>query len=242
MSGIDAYSATRNLIENAFSYLTWHEDVCEKAGFKGISQVWIEDPAWYFWLDHVKGAFLLRLHADEPIADNQYVSLSLHYFPTTEEAAYQDLSVEEKKLLSDESVFDQETNTPNFEGYDQFISLFVVAEVGFVIDPDNHLQVLLYSSEKDADHLVYEFIDLLISTLNFQSKQHHQKAFLLQDGLMNTSLLSYSEPAFQQFIDEFELDSELLETIVSDSKLDKWLQAAHIDAVCSMNGACSCSH
>ena len=242
MSGIDVYNATRNLIENAFSYLTWHKTVCEQTGFKGISQVWIEDPAWYFWLEHVTGAFLLRLHADEPIVDNQYVSLSLHYFPTTEETAYQDLSIEEKRLLSDESFFDQETNTPNFEGYDRFIHLFVVAEVGFVIDSDHQLQVLLYSSEPTVDHSVCEFIDLLICALNFQSKQHHQKVFLLQDGLMNTLFLSYSEPAFQQFIDEFELDSGLFELNVSNRRLDKWLQAAHINAVCSMNGACSCSH
>lgn len=242
MTGIDAYSATRNLIENAFSYLTWHEDVCEQTGFKGISQVWKEDPAWFFWLNQVKGAFLLRLHAEEPIADNLYVSLSLHYFPMAEEEIFQDLSAGEKWLLSDESIFDRETNTPHFEAYEQFISLFVVAEVGFVVDSDNHLQVLLYSSEKDENHPVSEFIDLLISSLNFQSKQHHQKAFSLQDGLVKTLLLSYSEPDFQQFIDEFELNSELRETIVSDIKLDKWSQAAHIDAVCSMNGACSCSH
>ena len=36
MSGIDAYSATRNLIENTFSYLTWHEDICDQVGFKGL--------------------------------------------------------------------------------------------------------------------------------------------------------------------------------------------------------------
>ena len=242
MSGIDAYSATRNLIENAFSYLTWHEDVCEKAGFKGISQVWIEDPAWYFWLDQVQGAFLLRLHAEEPIADNQYVSLTLHYFPTVEEDTYRDLSAGEKWLLSDESIFDRETDTPHFEAYDQFISLFVVAEVGFVINPDNHLQVLLYSSEETESHPVYEFIDLLISALNFQSKQHHQKAYSLQDESMNTSFLSYSEPVFQQFLDAFELKSELLIELVSDNRLNKWLQAAHLDAVCSVNGSCSCNH
>ena len=145
-------------------------------------------------------------------------------------------------MLSDESIFDRETNTPHFEAYEQFISLFVVAEVGFVIDLDNHLQILLYSSEQGENHPVYEFIDLLVSALNFQSKQHHQDAYLLQDGAMSTSFLSYSETAFRQFIDEFELDSELLETIVPSRRLDKWLHAAHIDAVCSMNGACSCSH
>ncbi|MFK5925494.1 MAG: hypothetical protein QM483_02580 [Desulfuromusa sp.] len=242
MSGIDAYSATRNLIENTFSYLTWHEDICEQAGFKGISQVWIEDPAWYFWLAQVNGAFLLRLHADEQIGDNQYVSLSLHYFPTVDEETYHDLSAGEKLLISDDSVFDLKTKTPHFEAYEQFISLFIVAEIGFVIDPDNFLQVLLYSSEKDDNHPFHEFIDLLVSSLNFQSKQHHHSAFSFQDGLVNTSILSYSEPAFQQFIDEFNLDSDLLKVIVPDNRLNNWLRAAHLDAVCSMNGACSCSH
>lgn len=242
MSGIDAYSVTRNLIENTFSYLTWHEDICKQTGFKGISQVFIEDPAWYFWLDHVSGAFLLRLHADEPLGDNQYVSLSLHYFPTVDEDAYHGLSAGEKCLLSGGDVFDQETWTPKFEAYEQFVSLFVVAEIGCVIDADSQLRVLFYSSEQDENHPFHEFIDLLVSSLNFQSKQHHQDAFLLRDGSVYTSFLSYSENVFQQFIDEFELDSGLLEKIIPDNKLNKWLRAAHIDAVCSMNGACSCSH
>lgn len=242
MSGIDAYHATRNIIENAFSHLTWHEDVCEKTGFKGISQVWKEDPAWYFWMDHVRGGFLFRLHAEEPIADNQYVSLTLHYFPTVNEEVYHGLSAGEKWLLSDESIFDQETMTPQFEGYDQFISLFVVAEVGFVIDPDNHLQLLLYSSEKDEDHPVHPFIDLLISALNFQSKCHHQQAYSLRDGPVKTTFLSYSESVFQQFLAEFELDPEQIDELANDDKLDKWLHAAHMDAICSMSSSCSCSH
>lgn len=242
MSGIDAYSSTRNLIENTFSYLTWHEDVCHQAGFKGISQVWIEDPAWYFWLNHVQGAFLLRLHADEAIGENQYVSLSLHYFPVVGEESYQHLSVDEKKLMSDDMVFDASTRTPKFEAYNQFISLFVAAEIGFVIDADNLLQILLYSSANKENHPYHEFIDLLVSALNFQSKQHHRKVFSFQNGLVSTSLLSYSESAFQQFKDEFNLDEGLLEVIVPGARINRWLRAAHMDAVCSVNGACSCSH
>ncbi len=242
MSGIDAYSATRNLIENAFSHLTWHEEVCAQTGFKGISQVWKEDPAWYFWSDKVKGSFLLRLHAEESIGENQYVSLTLHYFPTVDEELYHGLSVGEKRLTSDESVFDRETNTPQFEAYEQFISLFVVAEIGFVIDPDNLLKVLLYSSEEDENHPYHEFIDLLISSLNFQSKQHHQSAFSQRDGALNTSFLSYSEQDFLLFLDAFELESASLEILIPDNRLDKWLQAAHMEAHCSMNGACSCTH
>lgn len=242
MSRVDAYHATRNIIENAFSHLTWHEDVCEKTGFKGISQVWKEDPAWYFWLDQVTGGFLLRLHAEEPIIDNQYLSLSLHYFPAVAEEFYQSLSKEEKKLLSDGSIFDLETNTPQFEAYDQFISQFIVAEIGFVIDPENDLQLLLYSSEKSENHPVHSFIRLLVNTLNFQSKRHHLQAFMLQDKSMQTTFLSYSEPVFQQFLATFGLNLNLLDTLADDDKLNEWLHAAHIDAVCSMSSSCSCSH
>jgi hypothetical protein len=242
MSRVDAYHATRIIIENAFSHLTWHEDVCEKTGFKGISQVWKEDPAWYFWLDPVGGAFLLRLHAEEPISDNQYLSLSLHYFPVADEESYQLLSTEEKGLLGDESIFDLETNTPQFEAYDQFISQFIVAEIGFVIDPENDLQLLLYSSEKGENHPVHFFISLLVNALNFQSKRHHLQAFLLQEDSMKTTFLSYSEPVLQQFLASFGLDLNLFDSLANDDKLNEWLHAAHLDAVCSMSSSCSCSH
>jgi hypothetical protein len=242
MSGIDAYNLTRNLIENAFSHLTWHEAVCTETGFKGISQVWKVDPAWYFWMEQVEGAFLLRLHADEPLGDKHYVSLSLHYFPAADDEFYQRLSAGEKWLLSDKSVFDQKTNTPHFEAYEQFTSLFVVAEIGCVLDADGLLQVLLYSSEKGEGHPFNGFIDLLITALNFQSKRHHQDAYALQEGSVTTCLLSYSEAAFKEFLAEFDLDSESLLKNVSDHKLTTWLHAAHLDAVCSVNGACSCSH
>lgn len=242
MSRIDAYGATRNLIENTFSYLTWHEDICEQTGFKGISPVWKEEPAWYFWSNRVKGSFLLRLHAEEPIGDNQYVSLTLHYFPTIDDEFYHGLSAGEKCLIGDELVFDQKTNTPQFEAYEQFISMFVVAEIGFIIDPDNLLKVLLFSSEKDENHPYYEFIDLLISSLNFQSKQHHQCAFSQQDGSVKTSFLSYSEEDFLLFLDTFGLETGALETLMPDKRLYRWLHAAHLEAQCSMNGACSCTH
>ena len=242
MSSVDAYSTTRSLIENAFSHLTWHQSVCNQTGFRGISQIWKEEPAWYFWSDHAEGAFLLRLHAEESLADKHYVSLSLHYFPSVDEESYQSLSAGEKWLLSDNAVFDQKTNTPRFESYEQFTSLFVVAEIGCVLDSNGLLQVLLYSSEREEGHPLNGFIDLLITALNFQSKQHHQDAYSLQQGSVTTCFLSYSEAAFKEFLAEFELDSESLVKNVSDHKLRNWLHAAHIDAVCTVNGACSCSH
>ena len=242
MSRIDAHAGTRNLIENAFSHLTWYQAVCDRTGFKGISQIWQEEPAWYFWLHQARGAFLLRLHADEALADNQYVSLSLHYFPDRQDQAYQGLSAGEKWLLSDESVFDLATNTPRFEAYGQFRSLFMVAEVGLVFNQENRLQLLLYSSERELDEPASAFIDLLISTLNFYSKRHHRQACLLREGSVSTVLLNYSDPVFQLFLKDFELDELRLEPLHGDARSGRWSQYAHMDAACSMHGACSCQH
>lgn len=242
MSGIDAYSACRNLIENAFSHLTWYEDVCEQSGFKGISQIWKEDPAWYFWQKQVKGAFLLRLHADEPLDDKHYISFTLHYFPQEDEPAYQLLAAEEKQLLANDAVFHRETNTPHFEAYEQVLSDFIVAEIGCVMDVDNQLQVLLYSSAHEERHPVYRFLDLLVTTLNFQSKRHHRQAYALLDGALKTLFLSYSETAFSQFLASFELEAVPLETVIPNARIKLWKYAAHLEAVCTVNGACSCRH
>lgn len=242
MNGLDAYHATRNLIESSFNHLTWYEDACTQCGFKGISQIWKEEPAWYFWMNQIDGTFLLRLHAEEPLADNQFISLSLHYFPDPDEEAYQTLSAGEKRLLSDENSFDQKTNSPQFETYEQFVSMFVVAEVGFVIDPDNQLRVLLYSSELPSEHPSRTFLDLLVTALNFQSKQHHQRIFTLQDGTVNTLILVYSAPVFQSFLQEFGLKEERLKDLSLDERFADWKQAAHMDVVCSMSGTCSCHH
>ena len=243
MSSIDAYHVTRHLIENAFSHLTWYEDVCSASGFRGISQIWKEEPAWYFWMKQVDGAFLLRLHAEEPLGDHLFVSLSLHYFPVPDETAYQGLSAGEKWLLSDEDVFDRETNTPQFEAYEQFVTLFVVAEIGLVVAPDNQLRVLHYSSEQNESHPANEFLDLLVRALNFQSKQHHLSAFMLEEDEVSTLFLNYSDAVFDDFLSQFHLDKALLEEVDrGDEKLNRWEHAAHLDAVCTMNGACSCHH
>ena len=53
---MDFIELHKRFIENSFTHLTWFEDICEKLNFKGISQVWVEEPAWYFWIKNSKGA------------------------------------------------------------------------------------------------------------------------------------------------------------------------------------------
>ncbi|MDW7646104.1 MAG: hypothetical protein SCI25_13800, partial [Desulfuromonadales bacterium] len=178
MSRIDPYAATRSLIENAFSYLTWHEDACNAVGFKGISQVWKTEPAWYFWLDSVQGGFLLRLQDDEPLNSSQYVSLAVHFYPSPSEAEHCHLLPEERSLLADNSVFDVSTCTPHFEKYEACLPYFLSAEIGLMIGSDNQLQLLVHSTNSEMQSHMAKFLDLLVNTLNFEAKSYHQQALL----------------------------------------------------------------
>lgn len=243
MSEIDANYAVRNLIDSAFSHLTWYEDLCEETGFKGISQIWKEEPAWYFWMKPCPGAFLLRLHAEESLTLGKLLNLSLHYFPARNEESYKHLSADEIRLIGDEDRFDIETSTPRFEAYQQFHDQFIDAEIGCVVDEDNRLQFLFFSTEQVLDHPVYTFIDLLVTALNFQSKQHQGRVVEIQDAGMRTLFLEYSQKALEYFLNEFDLgEAASLVDISSAEMPQQWRRAAHLDAVCTMSGACSCHH
>ena len=242
MNRIDAHAATRLLIDNAFSHLTWYDSICTRMGFRGISQIWKDDPAWYFWMENVEGAFWLRLLDEENLGENQYVSMAVHYFPGMSESFFRDLSAGEKWLLSDESAFDRKTSTPRFEVYDQFFDICLAAEIGLVVDPENVLQLLIFSTEKPSEHPAFRFLDLLVKTLHFQSGRHHRQLSVLRSGPVSSLLLNYSEAVFRDFLDAFELDAAEMETLDNDQRSCTWAAAAHLDAECSMHGACSCHH
>ncbi len=240
MSRIDAVTGIRMLIENAFSNLTWHEEACAYLNFKGISQVWKEEPAWYFWRDDVPGAFLLRLLEDEPIADSQYVSMTLHYYPAAENAANLALTAEEHALLNYTATFDQPTCTPRYEEFESCLPHFIAAEVGVMIGADNQLQLLVFSTGKAPSHPVFDFIDLLVSTLNFEAKTHHQTAAQLDAPGANSLFLIYDTSAFNTFQFTFGLEESPLSEPKNTKRLANWRHCAHMDISCSMNGACSC--
>ncbi len=240
MNRIDAVTGTRMLIENAFSHLTWHEDACKHLGFKGISQVWKEEPAWYFWLSKTPGAFLLRLHGEEPVAESQYVSLALHYYPALEQVETLALSRGETDLRNDATVFDQPTCTPRYEQFEACLPHFITAEIGLMIGANNQLQVLVFSTGQDRTHPVFAFIDLLVSSLNFEAKTHHLEACHLDDEATSSLLLAYDAKAFKTFQNTFGLDAAALAEPQDPEHLATWRHCAHMDISCSVNGTCSC--
>lgn len=237
MSRIDAHAATRNLVENAFRHLTWHEGACKAVGFKGISQIWRDEPAWYFWLDSVEGGYMLRLHGDESVGENQFISLSLHFYPAQEA---EDLSPEESRLIADSRVFDILTHTPRFEHFDACLPYFMTAEIGMMIGAENQLQMLVYSTGKEAVSPSAEFFDLLVKALNFEAKLHHVDALQFEGEEESSLFLVYDRSAFREFREHFGLAPTLFQESGHKALLSGWKKFTHLRVDCSMKGPCGC--
>ena len=240
MSQIDACLATRTLIENAFSYLTWHEPACRALGFQGISQVWREEPAWYFWLDKVEGAFLVRLFEEEAIDTSQFVSLAVHYYPPPDSKDGCLLSSRERQIIFDDELFDRRTCTPHFEAFEACLGSFVCAEISLMIDSGNRLQLFLFSADDTIRQPVGRLLDLLVKTLNFEAGQHHCAAWMLKENQPSSLFLVYDENGFERFLAYFGLNQKDLQPAQITEDLEQWCASAHMDSTCSVPGVCSC--
>ncbi len=240
MTAIDSSEVMRNLIDSAVSYLTWHEDACKTLGFKGISQVWQETPAWYFWVDGIAGGILFRLHQEESMGNSQYASFSVHYYPDAQEAAWQKLTEKEKLLLNDPEIIDPETHTPQFESFKYCLPYFLSAEISLLINSKNQLQTLVFSSVNDQNHPVSLFFGFLVKTLNFYLKSHHIKAKQLNMDDTSSLFLIYNIKAFEQFIKAYNLEESNFFEPLQTGMLENWKNTAHMNAECSAKGTCAC--
>lgn len=240
MNQIDGHLAVRLLIENAFSHLTWHETACRDFGFRGISQVWMDEPAWYFWLHDIEGAFLLRLHDEEPIDRGRFVSLTVHYYPAPGSRNQQVLSSRERQIILDDKLFDQRTCTPCFEAFEVCRDFFICAEIGLMIDAQNRLQMLVYGTEGDLRQPADRLLDLLVKTLNFASGAHHCSAWRLKEEQASSLLLVYDQQALAGFLSCFGLTKNDLQPAWGTEHLEQWRKSSHMAAVCSVHGTCSC--
>lgn len=115
MNPIDA---VREKLEACFIFNSYASpEIRKQAGVSMLSQVWIEVPAWYFWLHDVPGAFMLEaLHADllEHEGDSyDSARFTLRWFPPLDSGLLSLFSVEERCLRS--SVLFDNTGTPLYE-------------------------------------------------------------------------------------------------------------------------------
>jgi len=223
----------QKLIENAVSHLTWHESAVAMTGFKAISQVWIEPPAWLFWLKGVRGAFMLRITEAEQTGEDSYCSYLLHYFPESTEK----LSSTERELLSP-NCFDFETNTPKYEYNSSFHNYFIIAEAGFTAADSNSVEMAVISRNGRFDNEADRFFDFLLKTVNYFTKSAHISCLKDKEG--DTLLLPYSISALTLFSEYFEINNSDFEEIRNYKP--EWIAAVDFKAECSVEGTCRCSH
>lgn len=230
---LDHIGIHQKLIENTVSHLTWHDQAVEKAGFKAISQVWLEPPVWLFWLEGCKGAFMLRILEAEQLAESAYCTYLLHYFPESTEALTE---AEKELILSDK--FDKKTCTPEYEHNTEFHHYFITAEIGIAAKDSNSIDMAVISrSGRFADETEM-FFGFFFKALNFYSKSHHISC--MKDKENETVLLPYSMEGMMGFFSHFQLNpSDFAE---EKGYRKQWCEMAHFNAACSVNGTCSCSH
>ena len=58
---IDTVSLFRNRINSLLTTASWVEDVKRLLGITGVSPIWDDTPAWYFWIEGAPGAYSLVL-------------------------------------------------------------------------------------------------------------------------------------------------------------------------------------
>ncbi|WP_022850848.1 hypothetical protein [Limisalsivibrio acetivorans] len=241
MSTIDINLAIRDIVDHSVSHLTWYEQACSDFGFKGISQLWEDEPSWYFWSDEIPGAFLLRFVDGEMVEGEGFASLVVHYFPDRSDAgSVSRLSDEELKLFEDDSLYDSESSSPRFEAYNSFLAHFKVAELGVLFDGDKCVKMLSLARTEEWKEESGVFFQMLISIFNFYWKSHHTSEFSLSQEGADVTLLVYDSDSFGVFRQSFGIEEQELR-IDTDRRLTERIKhVSHKNYKCSANGACSC--
>jgi hypothetical protein len=138
---IEFESFFRNQIEGLLIVSSWSEQFRAGIGLKGVSQVWVGPPAWYFWLEHAPGVYHLELlEAEGEMLKGAGLCKAVFVikcYPYQDDDCFHAYSFLERKLI--QSRFFDSTNTPVFE-YRQKIppDLFTVAVMELTMDHQAH--------------------------------------------------------------------------------------------------------
>jgi len=124
---------------------SWVEPVKQMLGMTGVSPIWDDVPAWYFWIQGAPGVYALVLEqigsdgSENPSSFHGLFSLKCYPFPDSNE--FPGFSFLEQRLVSSE--FFDPTSTPKFEHRDAIpASLFVVGAIEFELDREEAWSVL----------------------------------------------------------------------------------------------------
>lgn len=230
----------QRFIENALSHLLWHEDVRIQVGLNGASQIWTEPPAWYFWLNGVKGAYLLRLIEVEIWDGLGFGTYLVHFFPHPN-ASRGDWTEREMELLSGHC-FDPETATPHYEHFSEFSDVFVLGEVGAVLDEAGRPGLIFCSTDNQEEKKMDAFVDLLVSMADFQLKTHPEAVYMhFPAGQAKSTMIVFDDRIFSKFTDDYDIRQDELTRIESDRLNEQWFSLAHLEAKSKLGSLCGCS-
>ena len=129
----------RNKIDSMLVTTSWVDEVKHLLGIEGISQIWGDVPAWYFWLSDSQGVYQLQLSETSMDENNPEIirgMFTLKCYPYIEKEIFQSFSFPERQLRKSR-VFD-DTHTPRFEEKDTIPeSFFNVAAIEIEASLDN---------------------------------------------------------------------------------------------------------
>jgi hypothetical protein len=136
--------ALREKLEAGFISVSYADpSIKDELGIGQMSQIWIDVPAWYFWLKDLPGAFMLEALEGrmlQPFKDEASGAFSVlsavRYFPHPDEKSFGTFSPEEQSLRTS-ALFDA-TGTPRFEEIEKIRNRFFhVANLECIFDRGN---------------------------------------------------------------------------------------------------------
>ncbi|MBE0597905.1 MAG: hypothetical protein IH614_11600 [Desulfuromonadales bacterium] len=226
----------RRVVENALLHLLQHEDIRKQVALAGFSQIWDENPAWYFWLQGVPGAFLLRLIALEEVEQHSLATYLVHHFPPNSSEG------DEQQLLQD-TFFDRRTMTPLYEHRHRYEDHFIIAELGIVIGEASE-PLLAFSSWREGVSSVpsRQLFELVIAAFSFF---YQQPPVELHRGAPRAGIESrfalYDPAFFNRFMSLF--DTPWTSQQLAPAEIPRlWNTLARSAAPCTAQGLCGCAH
>lgn len=221
----------RQLIENLLIHLSWFDAARDELNLTGVSQIWDEEPAWYFWLD--KRGYLLR-YANLPENSPDELTAILHAFPTRKE--WDEGRVGDPLLTAEH--FDFSTMTPRFESFALFKETFIAGEMTFAL-ADGELQLLAASGHDDAWENLWTFTEFLVAMMVFRDKAlpGESPCFFHPAEKISSVLVPFVSSG-----------AAMVRAIVAADPCHqlpvplRWRRLARQEFHCSAEGICTCSH
>jgi len=154
---VDPESLFRNKIEGMLATVSWVDKVKNLLGIEGVSQIWGNAPAWYFWISDAQGVYHLQLSETSVSEYHPKTSrgiFTIKYYPYADRDVFSSFSFQERHLT--QSCFFDDTHTPRFEDRERLSeSLFNVAAMEYEVGIDDDMACFTLES-LDTMRIGYE--------------------------------------------------------------------------------------